>query len=218
MNTGERWQRVRDLFERAFDQRPEALDPWLEREAGGDPQLRAEVLSLMEHHTRAGSFLVEPAANRVPDLLADDHSLEPGQILGSYTIVREIGRGGMGRVYLATDGRLGRSVALKALAPDLTAHPSHRDRLRREARAAAALTHPGICTIYALEELEGDLFIATEYVDGRTLREEVGSGRRLPRSDATRDISCRRSLTRIATASHTAISSPKTSCVRATVV
>lgn len=187
MNTSDRWRRVRDLFERALNQQPAALDAWLELEAGGDQQLRAEVLSLMEHHTRAGSFLVEPAGNRLPDLLADDRSLEPGQILGPYTIVREIGRGGMGRVYLATDGRLGRNVALKALAPELTAHASHRDRLRREARAAAALTHPGICTIYALEELEGDLFITTEYVDGRTLREEIGGGRRPIAAEVARD-------------------------------
>lgn len=187
MKTGDRWQRVRDLFERALDQQPVALDAWLDREAGGDSQLRAEVLSLIEHHTRAGSFLVEPVGNRMPDLLADGRALEPGQILGPYTIVREIGRGGMGRVYLATDGRLRRNVALKALPPELTAHALYRDRLRREARASAALTHPGICTIYALEELEGGLFIATEYVDGRTLREEIGSGSRPMAAEVARD-------------------------------
>ena len=75
----------------------------------------------------------------------------------------------MGRVYLATDARLGRTVALKALAPHLLRDPSQRERLRREARAAAALTHPGICTVYALEEIDGDLYIATEFVDGHTL-------------------------------------------------
>lgn len=187
MNTPDRWRRVRDLFERVLDQQPAALEAWLEREAGDDPQVRAEVLSLIEHHTRAGSFLVEPAGDRVPDLMTNDRSLEPGQILGPYTIVHEIGRGGMGRVYLATDGRLGRKVALKALPPELTADSSHRDRLRREARAAAALTHPGICTIYALEELEGDLFIATEYVDGHTLREEIGGRHQPTAADVTRD-------------------------------
>ena len=75
----------------------------------------------------------------------------------------------MGRVYLATDARLGRTVALKALAPHLVRDPAQRERLRREARAAAALTHPGICTVYALEEIDGDLYIATEFVDGHTL-------------------------------------------------
>jgi protein kinase-like protein len=81
-------------------------------------------------------------------------------------------------VYLASDARLGRTVALKALAPHLVRDAGQRERLRREARAAAALSHPGICTVYALEEIDGDLFIASEYVDGRTLREEIESGRR----------------------------------------
>ena len=96
-----------------------------------------------------------------PHLLDEDRVLEPGTVLGSYTVVRELGRGGMGRVYLASDGKLGRTVALKALAPQLTREAHHRDRLRREARAAAVLTHPGICTVYALEELDGELYIAT---------------------------------------------------------
>jgi serine/threonine protein kinase len=84
----------------------------------------------------------------------------------------------MGRVYLAADGRLGRTVALKAVAPQLTRDAHHRERLRREARAAAVLTHPGICTVYALEELDGELYIATEYVEGHTLRDEIGAATR----------------------------------------
>jgi serine/threonine protein kinase len=92
----------------------------------------------------------------------------------------------MGRVYLALDARLGRNVALKALPPELTLDVSHRDRLRREARAAAALTHPGICTIYALEEFEGDLFMTSEYVDGATLRYQLDSGRRPTPPDLAR--------------------------------
>src|SRR5207249_5402379 len=109
--------------------------------------------------------------------LADDDALPAGAVVGTYTIVREIGRGGMGRVYLATDATLGRTVALKALAPHLVRDPAQRERLRREARAAASLTHPGICTVYALEEIDGELYIATEFVDGRTLRDEIESGR-----------------------------------------
>ncbi len=111
----------------------------------------------------------------MPDLMADDHQLQPGQVVGKYTIVRELGRGGMGRVYLATEQPLGRSVALKALSPELARDPVYRERFRREAKAAAALTHPGICTIYAFEEIDGSLYLASEFVDGRTLREEVES-------------------------------------------
>lgn len=179
----EQWQRVRDLFELAVDREPSDTAAWLAREAPDDPALRAEVQSLLEHHTRAGAFLVEPVAARVPAWLDDDGGLTPGTIVGPYTIVREIGRGGMGRVYLASDARLGRTVALKALPPALTRDPAHRDRLAREARAAASLTHPGICTVYALEEHDDTLFIATEFVDGRTLRDEIASGTR-PSPDA----------------------------------
>jgi serine/threonine protein kinase len=176
--TAQQWQRVRTLFERALDEQPPEIGAWLAREAADDPAVLAEVASLLDHHSRAGSFLADPAAARMPHLLAPEKALTSGQQVGPYTVVREIGRGGMGRVYLATDARLGRTVALKALPPDVTDSPAQRERLRREARAAAALTHPGICTVYALEELEGELFIATEYVDGRTLREEIAGERR----------------------------------------
>jgi serine/threonine protein kinase len=177
VNTAQR-RRARDLFEAALEHEPADLPRWLDDAAPDDSVVRAEVRSLLEHHSRAGSFLTQPVAEAAPHLLEDEHTLEPGTVLGSYTVVREIGRGGMGRVYLASDGKLGRTVALKALAPQLTREPHHRDRLRREARAAALLTHPGICTVYALEELEGELYIATEFVEGRTLRDEITEGKR----------------------------------------
>ena len=171
--TATEWVRVRDLFERLLDQsEPDAL-AWLDREAGDNIPLRTEVLSLLEHHKKAGVFLSEPAT--VEPAPYDDPSLEPGQVVGPYTIIREAGRGGMGRVYVASDARLGRMVALKAVRSQL-ADSAQRDRLRREARAAAALTHPGICTVYALEDLDGDLFIASEFIEGRTLRQEMADG------------------------------------------
>jgi serine/threonine protein kinase len=171
-------RRARDLFEHALEHEPADLAKWLEEAAPDDSVVRAEVRSLLDHHSRAGSFLTQPAAEAAPHLLAEEHTLEPGTVLGSYTVVREIGRGGMGRVYLATDARLGRTVALKALPPQLTREPLHRDRLRREARAAAVLTHPGICTVYALEEFDGELYIASEFVEGHTLRDEIAGGKR----------------------------------------
>jgi predicted Ser/Thr protein kinase len=174
----EKWRRVRELFEQALAEQPDNIDAWLEREAAGEPDVLAEVKSLLSHHSRAGRFLDAPIADRYPALLDDERSYAPGSVIGPYTIVRELGRGGMGRVYLANDARLNRPVALKAVAPRLTSDPSHRERLKREARAAAALTDPGICTVYALEEHEGELFIAAEYIEGRTLREEIASGRR----------------------------------------
>jgi serine/threonine protein kinase len=171
--TPDQHRRARDLFEAALEHEPADAVRWLEDAAPDDSLVRAEVRSLLDHHSRAGSFLTQPVAEAAPHLLEDEHTLEPGTVLGSYTVIREIGRGGMGRVYLASDGRLGRTVALKALAPQLTREPQHRDRLRREARAAAMLTHPGICTVYALEELDDELYIATEFVEGHTLRDEI---------------------------------------------
>jgi hypothetical protein len=171
--TASDWARVRDLVERALDQNESDVAAFLDREAGADAPLRAEVISLLENHRQAGAFLSEPA--EIDPEAFDDPPLEPGRVIGPYTIVREAGRGGMGRVYVATDARLGRTVALKAVRAQLT-DSAQRERLRREARAAAALTHPGICTVYALEEFEGDLFIASELIEGRTLRQEMASG------------------------------------------
>jgi len=176
--TPEQRRRVRDLFEGALDLDSAGAPAWIAREAADDSEVREEVLSLVEHHSRAGDFLSHPIADGAPELLSDDVPLAPGTAIGAYAIVREIGRGGMGRVYLANDTRLGRTVALKALAPHLMRDPAQRERLRREARSAASLTHPGICTVYALEEIDGDLYMATEFVDGHTLREEIWSERR----------------------------------------
>jgi serine/threonine protein kinase len=173
--TPDQHRRARDLFEAALEHEPPDIVGWLDTVAPDDSVVRAEVRSLLDHHSRAGSFLTQPVAEAAPHLLEEEHTLEPGTVLGPYTVVREVGRGGMGRVYLASDARLGRTVALKALAPQLTREPRHRDHLRREARAAAVLTHPGICTVYALEELDGELYIATEFVEGHTLRDEVGT-------------------------------------------
>ena len=82
----------------------------------------------------------------------------------------------MGVVYAARDERLGRMVALKALPPEYTRDRRHRDRLAREARAAAAFTHEAIATVFALEEIDGELFIASELVRGETLRSELARG------------------------------------------
>jgi serine/threonine protein kinase len=184
------WNRVRELFEGALEEKPADLDEWLARECPDNGDVRAEVKSLFEHHTRAGEFLAEPIAARTPwllsELLDDEPGYPAGHVIGQYTIVRELGRGGMGRVYLATDAGLGRAVALKALPPGMGSDPTQRERLRREARAAASLNHPGICTVYALVEHDGELFMAAEYLEGHTLRDEIAAGRRAPAQDVLR--------------------------------
>ena len=159
----ERWQRVGALFERALAT-PHAGRLPLVRSSSEPADVQDEVLALLKSHDDSDGFL-EP-----PSLLA------AGAEVGAYRIDRILGRGGMGVVYLAHDTRLHRPVALKALPPHLFCDDRMRARLRQEARAAAALSHPSIATVYALEEIGDQIFIASEYLEGRTLREELADG------------------------------------------
>src|SRR5690242_304724 len=96
---------------------------------------------------------------------------EPGTRLGRYEIRSKIGAGGMGEVYLAQDTKLDRKVALKILPAEVAAHPDRMKRFVQEAKSASALNHPNIITIYEIDETESGHFIATEFIDGQTLRE-----------------------------------------------
>lgn len=160
----DQWQRVGALFDRALAAAPPQR-PAFVRASGEPPEVQDEVLALLKTHDQSDGFLEPPSL------------LEPGARAGFYRIERIIGRGGMGVVYLAHDTRLHRLVALKALPPHLFRDPRMHARLRQEARAAAALSHPSIATVYALEEIGGQIFIASEYLEGRTLRDEMAGGR-----------------------------------------
>ena len=103
-----------------------------------------------------------------------------GTQLGNYQLERFLGRGGMGEVYVATDGRLGRTVALKILRPEVLANREYRNRFEREAQALAALRHPGIVTIYALEEVDGETFFTMDLVEGKTLTEIIEASGPMP--------------------------------------
>ena len=102
--------------------------------------------------------------------------LAPGAQLDDYSLLRLLGSGGMGEVWLATEGRLARKVALKVLPADFIRDPARVLRFHQEARAASALSHPNVCTIHALGEApDGQPYIAMEYVEGETLRNRRAS-------------------------------------------
>jgi serine/threonine protein kinase len=170
---------LRQLYAGALQRDPEERDEYLDDACAGRPDLRARVVTLIQSHSQ--DFLDAPSgghdeASTTPHVsVGSDNNLE-GRRIGDYLIRREIGRGGMGMVYLADDMSLQRRVALKALNPDLSQTSDLRERLRNEARVAAGLSHPGIATVYALEEIDGQLYMACEFVPGAPLRALLKSG------------------------------------------
>ncbi len=163
MLPSDRWQRVGALFDRALAATPPERKAII-RSSGEPADVQDEVLDLLNSHQDSEGFLEPPTL------------LEPGTQVGAYRIDRVLGRGGMGVVYLAYDTRLHRPVALKSLPPHLFRDDRMHARLRQEARAAAALSHPSIATVYALDDIDGQLYIASEYLEGRTLRDEMLAG------------------------------------------
>ena len=181
----ERWAQLKPLFHGALDRDQAERATWLREACGDDVALRAEVDALLQSHGTLGGFLDQPAEIDPEDLAQatlpnDDAPADagwvPGERVGEYDIVGTIGRGGMGVVYLATDRRLGRRVALKSLPTAVSAHPELRARLTREARAAATIADPAVATVYSLEEVDGHLLLASEYVSGPSLRELIDQG------------------------------------------
>jgi serine/threonine protein kinase/Tol biopolymer transport system component len=172
--TPERWQQVNDLFDSAVRLDPSRRAAFIEESCSDDESLQREVESLLRSDGRAWALIERTALEVAVPMLADDEpQLLPSQIIGRYEIVRLIGRGGMGEVYLARDEKLKRNVALKLLPEDSTRNKDRLRRFQQEAEAASALNHPNILTIHDLGEVNGQQFIATEFVDGETLRQRM---------------------------------------------
>jgi serine/threonine-protein kinase len=167
----ERWTRLKALFQGALDQPADSRRAWMQQASGDDADLLRDAEALLDAHDTAGNFLEQPAQLDSADL----DTLPEGTMLGSYRIGHELGRGGMGVVYLATDN-LDRHVAIKTLPPALAADLNLRERLRREAKAAGTIRHAGVAAIYLLDEIDGHLVIVSEYVQGDTLRTLVRHG------------------------------------------
>ena len=171
----EEFRRATDLFFRALDVAPEQRDAFLVGACGSDTALLAQVRALLDAHVRNDKFLETPTHMMNP-LAARKSYATPGDLIGKYKIERILGEGGMGVVYLAWDDGLGRHVAIKALSPAYTQDPNRRERFQREARAAAALSHPGIPRVHHFEEYAGDFFIVAEFIEGETLRPGITRG------------------------------------------
>ena len=148
----ERWSRLTELFHQARDREPERRETFLDDAGAADRSLRDEVVSLLAYHEQANQMLDRPAALAMRDASDEAESLV-GHSLDQYRVTKRLGAGGMGVVYLADDTRLGRQVAVKMLTRRFTQDAERRERLRREARAAAALSHPRIATVHVVHRL-----------------------------------------------------------------
>ncbi len=154
----ERLQKIQELFDAALEHSPEAREGFLETACQGDPELRAAIERYLLAHSGDFTLLDEPVSH-VNDLeaLVEAASTLEGRQVESYRILRLLGRGGMGVVYLAHDSKLERNVALKFLSPHLSADPQSKARFLTEARAAAALDHPYVATVHEVGETNAGL-------------------------------------------------------------
>jgi non-specific serine/threonine protein kinase len=170
--TSERWQKIKGLFDAALEIEPEKRADFLKNAC--DDELRIEIEKLLASFEDADEFMEKPAFREVASLIIEpDTKLKNGERVAHYEILRQIGEGGMGEVYLARDTRLNRQIALKALPKNLTDDQSRLQRFKLEAQTASALNHPNIITIYEIGEAGGVHFIATEFVEGETLRQKI---------------------------------------------
>src|SRR6185437_5818906 len=164
----------------------EARAAYLKAQCSDDDSLRAQVEELLASHRRAGDedFIGGLAAEAAAPLLIDDDAAGPtrptltkGQQFGSYVVLDSLGAGGMGEVYLARDTRLDRTVALKVLSSDISQDKRRMQRFRQEAKVASSLNQPNILTIFEFGEVDRLTYLATEFIDGQTLRDYLRGNR-----------------------------------------
>jgi serine/threonine protein kinase len=171
----ERLKKIEEIYHAATEIPPVERESFLDKVCGEDKNLRREVESLLGFQIPLNNFLDTP-----PEWLAAEMFYQKektanltGKEISHYRIIKLLGAGGMGEVYLAEDAKLRRKVALKILPPQFEVNPERKKRFEKEARAVSALNHPNIITIYEIEEAENVNFMATEFIDGQTLRHRI---------------------------------------------
>ena len=176
--TPARLQTVEEIFHAALAQKPEQVARFVDTACGGDELLRRKVEALLASHQRAGSFIETSTAGIATRIIENEQAdLLVGQTFGHYKISKRIGSGGMGEVYLAGDVTAGRKAALKLLPMRFTGDAERLKRFQQEARAVVALNHPNILTVYEIGEDHSTHYIASELIEGETLRQRLTRGR-----------------------------------------
>src|SRR5437879_6525781 len=171
-------QTVEEIFHAALDQEPDQVARFVDTACEGDELLRREVEALLASHQRAGGFIETSAVGITTRIIENGQSdLLVDRTIGHYKISKRIGTGGMGEVYLATDMTAGRKAALKLLPERFTSDPERLKRFQQEARAVVGLNHPNILTIYEIGEDHSTHYIASELIEGETLRQRLMRGR-----------------------------------------
>src|ERR1041385_1133518 len=175
--TPARFQTIEEIFRAALDQEPEQISSFLDKACKGDEVLRRKVEALLGSRERADGFIENSAVGLAAQIIQNDQvdSLV-GQTIGHYKISESIGTGGMGEVYLATDIIAGRKAALKLLPLRFTGDAERLQRFKQEARAVVALNHPNILTVYEIGEDHSVHYIASELIEGETLRQRLTHG------------------------------------------
>src|SRR6058998_671863 len=176
--TQARLQTIEEIFHAALDQEPDQISAFLDKACEGDDILRRKVEALLASRERAGSFIETSAVGIATRIIENGQAdLLVGQTFGHYKISKRIGSGGMGEVYLATDMVAGRKAALKLLPMRFTGDAERLKRFQQEARAVVALNHPNILTVYEIGEDHSTHYIASELIEGETLRQRLARGR-----------------------------------------
>jgi serine/threonine protein kinase/cytochrome c-type biogenesis protein CcmH/NrfG len=176
--TPARLQTIEEIFHAALDQKPDQVARFVHTACEGDELLRRKVEALLASHQRAGSFIETTAVGIATRIIENGQAdLLVSQTFGHYKISKRIGTGGMGEVYLATDVTAGRKAALKLLPMCFTGDAERLKRFQQEARAVVALNHPNILTVYEIGEDHSTHYIASELIEGETLRQHLMRGR-----------------------------------------